>query len=329
MIWLTSLLTVAIWVRAGGVQTLVTWVSAGWTGLRISADAVTSLGRLTGLVASSLLLDQLILMSVINTAIGYSPAGSVVRVEVREGDQDVEVRVIDHGPGVTGIAPERVFERFAHGAAAPSGGSTRTSHGIGLALDWSVSLATDLRQARGVLSGHLFAAAVIDRRLPDGDGADLVAWMRRRVDATPVLLLTALGTTTDKVDGLDAGANDHLVKPFEFDVLNARLRALTRDCTAAGGTIPIGSWSFCPHRHAIDSPDTGRILLTERESSLLAVLAAHPDTAFSRPQLLSAAFDAGDQLGTVDTDVHHLRRKTERGLIETVRGVGDRSGTSS
>lgn len=198
-----------------------------------------------------------------------------------------------------------------------------------LSLDWEVDLAPDLDRAKALLTERLFAAAVVDRRLPDGDGAELVAWMRARADATPVLILTALGATADKVEGLDAGANDYLVKPFEFDELNARLRALTRDYSVASESTPIGSWTFYPRRHVIDSPYTGRILLTERESSLLGMLAAHPDTAFSRSQLLAATFDEGDQLGTVDTYVHYVRRKTERGLIETVRGVGYRLGTPS
>ena len=103
-----------------------------------------------------------------------------------------------------------------------------------LGLDWDVTWVSDLAGARALLVNGLFAAAVVDRRLPDGDGTALVAWMRRRADATPVLLLTALGATADKVEGLDAGANDYLVKPFEFDELNARIRALTRDYTAPG-----------------------------------------------------------------------------------------------
>lgn len=192
---------------------------------------------------------------------------------------------------------------------------------------WDVSLAPDIARARALLTDQLFDAAVVDRRLPDGDGASLVAWMRARADSTPVLILTALGTTADKVAGLDAGANDYLVKPFEFDELNARLRALTRDYSRASESVPIGSWTFYPRRQVIDSPYTGRVMLTERESSLLAVLAAHPDTAFSRLQLLTAVFDEGEQVGTVDTYVHYVRRKTERGLIETVRGTGYRLGT--
>lgn len=196
-----------------------------------------------------------------------------------------------------------------------------------LGADWEVSLAQDLAQARALLTDRLFEAAVVDRRLPDGDGTDLVVWMRDRADATPVLILTALSTTTDKVEGLDAGANDYLAKPFEFVELNARLRALTRDYSTATDARSIGSWTFYPRRHVIDSPYTGRILLTERESSLLEVLASRPDTAFSRSQLLSEVFDEGEQLGTVDTYVHYVRTKTERGLIETVRGTGYRLGT--
>ncbi len=196
-----------------------------------------------------------------------------------------------------------------------------------LARDWEVCLAIDLASARELLSRRLFDAAVVDRRLPDGDGTELVTWMRRQADATPVLLLTALGTTADKVGGLDSGANDYLVKPFEFDELNARLRALTRDYTAPRDEIAIGSWSFSPYRRVVESPYTGRIVLTEKESALLAVLVRHPDMAFTRSQLLEAVFDPEDQAGTVDTYVHYLRRKTERGLIETVHGVGYRLGT--
>ena len=123
-----------------------------------------------------------------------------------------------------------------------------------LGLDWDVTWVSDLAGARALLVNGLFAAAVVDRRLPDGDGTALVAWMRRRADATPVLLLTALGTTADKVEGLDAGANDYLVKPFEFDELNARIRALTRDYTAPRDAVSVGSWTFFPGLGVVESP---------------------------------------------------------------------------
>lgn len=196
-----------------------------------------------------------------------------------------------------------------------------------LGLDWDVTLATDLASARAGAEAVIFAAAVVDRRLPDGDGIEFVEWLRGRGDTLPVLLLTALGEIDDKVGGLDAGANDYLVKPFDFQEVGARLRALTRDYTRRSEGVPIGSWTYFPHNGTIESPYTGRIVLTEKESALLGVLAASPDTAFTRQQLLSAVFDRGEQVGTVDTYVHYLRRKAERELIETVRGVGYRLGT--
>lgn len=196
-----------------------------------------------------------------------------------------------------------------------------------LAMAWNVTLAVDLAAARSAAESALYTVMVVDRRLPDGDGASFVAWLRRRGIATPVLLLTALGQVADRVAGLDAGANDYLVKPFDFDELGARLRALTRDYSGRGTGVPIGSWTFYPENGTVESPYSGRITLTDKETALMAVLAAHPDTAFSRRHLLSAVFDRGEQEGTVDTYVHYLRRKTDRDLIETVRGVGYRLGT--
>lgn len=196
-----------------------------------------------------------------------------------------------------------------------------------LSAHWEVTLAADGAAAQAAAERAYFDVMVVDRRLPDIDGIDFVSWLRGRTIATPVLMLTALGDVRDKVHGLDAGANDYMTKPFDFDELNARLNALTRDYSGRGTGITIGSWTFFPAMSTIESPYTGRILLTEREAALLAILAAHPDTALSRKHLLSAVFDRGEQEITVDTYVHYIRRKTEHDLIETVRGVGYRLGT--
>ena len=196
-----------------------------------------------------------------------------------------------------------------------------------LSLDWAVTWVATLADARAELDRRLFAVLVVDRGLPDGDGADLVRGLRESGVATPALLLTAYGEVSDRVHGLDAGANDYLVKPFEVAELQARLRALTRDYSGRGEGIAIGSWTFHPGGHTVESPYTGRVLLTEKESRLLAVLASAPDTAFTRRHLLTAVFERGEQEGTVDTYVHYVRRKTDRDLIETVRGVGYRLGT--
>ncbi|MFK3668924.1 response regulator transcription factor [Leifsonia aquatica] len=171
-----------------------------------------------------------------------------------------------------------------------------------------------------------FDALVVDRRLPGLDGAEVVTALRKRRVVAPILMLTALGTVRDRVDGLDAGANDYLVKPFEFDELLARLRALTRVFTGEGTELAIGEWRFHPESRAIYSPYDGRILLTDRENALLRLLAENPLRTFSRRQILEAVFAADEQDGTVDTYVHYVRRKTDPDIISTVRGQGYRLG---
>lgn len=196
-----------------------------------------------------------------------------------------------------------------------------------LSASWDVELVATRVEALDAALHRLFDVLVVDRRLPDGDGLDVVRELRRFRVTTPALMLTALGEVHDRVAGLDAGANDYLVKPFDFDELNARLRVLTRGNDALGSVIEVGGWSFYPEDHTVHSPYSGRVALTDRESELLAVLASEPDRVFSREQLLSAVFERGEQLGTVDTYVHYIRRKTERDLIATVRGRGYRLGT--
>ncbi|MFF2051108.1 response regulator transcription factor [Leifsonia sp. NPDC058194] len=171
-----------------------------------------------------------------------------------------------------------------------------------------------------------YDALVVDRRLPGLSGTEVVTALRERRVVAPILMLTALGAVGDRVEGLDAGANDYLVKPFEFDELLARLRALTRTFTGEGKELPIGGWRFHPESRAIYSPYEGRILLTDRESALLRLLAENPLRTFSRRQILAAVFEADEQDGTVDTYVHYVRRKTDQDIITTVRGQGYRLG---
>ena len=196
-----------------------------------------------------------------------------------------------------------------------------------LSATWIVTWVAEEKDAKAAAQKDYFDVMIVDRRLPDGDGIGFVSWLRERKISTPVLVLTALGQVVDRVEGLDAGANDYMVKPFDFAELTARLRALTRDYSGRGVSLDIGGWTFYPQDHTIQSPYVGRVVLTDRESALLEILAAHPDTVFSRQHLLSAVFDKGEQETTVDTYVHYIRRKTDRDLIETVRGAGYRLGT--
>jgi len=170
---------------------------------------------------------------------------------------------------------------------------------------------------------------VIDRRLPGMDGVAVIHAIRRAGITTPVLMLTALGAIDDRVSGLDSGANDYLTKPFDFDELLARLRALRRGFAAETGKTYIGEWLFVPETQALYDPYGNRVSLTTTESALLALLAESPEHIFSRQEILSAIFSADDTPGTVDTYVHYIRRKTHRNLIETVRSQGYRLGDES
>jgi two-component system response regulator QseB len=189
---------------------------------------------------------------------------------------------------------------------------------------YDVELVTDGVAGLAAAMRGDFEVAVIDRRLPGLDGVALISELRRTGSALPVLMLTALGTVPDRVSGLDAGADDYLVKPFDFDELHARLRALLRVHSAP--VTHIGEWEFQPARNAIHSPYEGRVALTPRETALLELLAGEPERAFSRETILRRVFDPDAGPGTVDTYVHAIRRKTERDLIETVRGTGYRIG---
>ncbi len=171
-----------------------------------------------------------------------------------------------------------------------------------------------------------FDVIVVDRRLPGMDGVALIQAIRRANITTPVLMLTALGTLEDKVTGLDGGANDYLVKPFEFDELLARLRALRRAFTAEGRSRSPATEIYTPDNKTLYSPTGGRILLTVAENALLDLISGSPERVFSREEILHAAFSSDDSPGTVDTYVHYLRKKTSRGMVETVRAHGYRLG---
>ncbi|MGI8458799.1 MAG: response regulator transcription factor [Propionibacteriaceae bacterium] len=168
---------------------------------------------------------------------------------------------------------------------------------------------------------------VLDRGLPAIEGLDLLGRLRARGVVVPVLVLSALGLTRDRVDGLDAGAEDYLAKPFDIDELLARIRALLRrhsDQTdhlrVPGGRLVVSS------RTVEVAPGEARYL-SERECDLLAVLARRPRRVFSRVELVAEVFPDADDVGVVDTYVHSLRRTLSRDVIRTVRGLGYQLGT--
>jgi two-component system, OmpR family, response regulator QseB len=171
-----------------------------------------------------------------------------------------------------------------------------------------------------------YSIMVIDRTLPAVEGVDLVRRLRSRGVTTPILVLTARGTTADRVEGLDAGAEDYLVKPFEIDELLARLRALRRRHLDHAVRLNLGDRELdVASRRVVGDPEPP-VDLSGRECDLLALLAANPGRVYSRSELLEHVFPDADDTGVVETYVYYLRRKLGRDVIRTMRGLGYRMG---
>ncbi len=173
-------------------------------------------------------------------------------------------------------------------------------------------------------------AIVLDVLMPEVDGLEVCRRMRGAGDRTPVLMLTARDAISDRVDGLDAGADDYLVKPFALEELLARLRALMRraDPTASDSTLlEFEDLTLDPATR--DVKRGGRdIELTKTEFSLLELFLNHPRQVLSRTQIFEAVwdYDFGPSSNALEVYVGYLRRKTESNgeprLIQTIRGVG-------
>ena len=191
-----------------------------------------------------------------------------------------------------------------------------------LEQDYFVRLATNGQEGLHLGLTQPWDVMVIDRGLPVMDGISVIAALRAKGISTPVLILTALGETDEKVRGLDAGANDYVTKPFDAGELAARLRALTRTYPAPSGPVSIGDWELDPAARSVRSVYGDLVSLTAKEAEVLAALAAEPGRVFTRDELLTGHFHPTDQPGLIDTYVHHLRRKISKGVIRTVHGVG-------
>ncbi|MEV6636365.1 response regulator transcription factor [Actinoplanes sp. NPDC051470] len=170
---------------------------------------------------------------------------------------------------------------------------------------------------------------VVDRMLPALDGLALVTKLRARACTARALMLTALGTVGDRIAGLDGGADDYLVKPFDLDELCARVRALCRRVPEPADALRIGSGLLDLSLRDVQLPDGGRVGLSAREFELLRVLAARPNAVHSRNELRRRVFDEAAAASIVDTYVYYLRRKLGRGAVKTVHGLGYRLGALS
>lgn len=175
-----------------------------------------------------------------------------------------------------------------------------------------------------------FDVVLLDLMLPDAHGRDALERIRQVKPDTPVIVVSALGETEDKVDLLDLGADDYLVKPFAFAELAARVRAAGRHGHASGRHLRAGELSLDTKTRAATVGDGPKVDLPAREFTLLEYLMRHPGQVLSRQQILDAVWgiDFDTDSNVVDVYVSYLRRKLDRGggqsVIETVRGAGYR-----
>ncbi|MEV4563537.1 response regulator transcription factor [Nonomuraea sp. NPDC049419] len=197
---------------------------------------------------------------------------------------------------------------------------------------YKVATADDGQQALDALAAETYDAVLLDVMMPRLDGLTACRRLRSSGNHVPVLMLTARDAVGDRVSGLDAGADDYLVKPFELDELLARVRALLRRAaistgTPEGDTLTYGDLRMDQATREVTRGER-RLDLTRTEYLLMELFLAHPRQVLTRDQILSEVwgFDFEPTSNSLDVYVMYLRRKTEAGgeprVIHTVRGVG-------
>lgn len=191
---------------------------------------------------------------------------------------------------------------------------------------FSVDIAGSIRQAEAALAVGQFEAACLDLSLPDGDGITFLIRQRQRNNNMPVVIMTARDQISDRIRGLEAGADDYLVKPFDLNELFARLQAVMRRYSGnPNPLLHIGRLSIDlnGHRVQLDNQD---VSLTSKEWAVLAKLIVQPGSVVSKAQLEEALYSFNDEIGsnTLEVYVSRLRKKLGKDSIETLRGIGYR-----
>lgn len=190
----------------------------------------------------------------------------------------------------------------------------------GFVADW----VRDGLAARNALEAERFAAVVLDLGLPRLAGLDLLRRLRRSKDPVPVLILTARDAVDDRIAGLDAGADDYLVKPCDLGELAARLRALIRRSAGLSApVIEVGPLKLDPAAHAVTFRNRP-VELPGKEFALLHELVRAAGQVLSKEQLVQRLYPWGEEIesNAIEVHVHRLRRKLAPEVIVTLRGVG-------
>ena len=191
---------------------------------------------------------------------------------------------------------------------------------IGATVDWIA----DGGRAAVALHGTVYDVVLLDLGLPNRDGIQILRDLRKRGNATPVIILTARDEVRNRVEGLDAGADDYVVKPFDLDELTARIRSVLR--RAAGRGDPIiqhAGIRLDPVTHTVEYKGSP-VSLSAHEYAVLEALLQRPGAVLSRAQLEEKLYGWNDPIGSnaVEVYIHGLRRKLGSETIRTLRGVG-------
>jgi len=190
--------------------------------------------------------------------------------------------------------------------------------------DNSVDWVKNGETALSAMTETMYDCVILDIGLPRMNGLEVLQQMRSSNNDTPVLILTAQDDISDRVKGLDAGADDYLIKPFEFAELCARLRALTRRTRGMSSeTLQYKDITVDTVAHTVKYHDQP-VLLSRREFSLLFELITNQGRVLSRHHLEQKLYSWGDEIesNTIEVYIHHLRKKFYPELVSTVRGIG-------
>ncbi len=189
-------------------------------------------------------------------------------------------------------------------------------------------LAPSLSYARDLTATMAYDLILLDLGLPDGRGLDFLKALRAKGSVTPVMILTAHDRITERIEGLNAGADDYIVKPFDLAELSARIAAVARRYTGnPNPLITLGRLEIDLASHAIHSPD-GRIDLSQREWVIFEVLLQRPGQIVSKSQIEDQlySFDAEVESNTIEVYISRLRKKLGKEVVQTIRGLGYRLG---
>lgn len=197
-----------------------------------------------------------------------------------------------------------------------------------LQKEYSVDACEDGEMAIDYLKVYTYDIVLLDIMLPKVTGIEVLKWMRNQKIETPVLMLTAKDAIEDRVAGLDAGADDYLVKPFAYEELLARIRVLTRrNSSHLTSCLQVGDVVMDLASHRVTRAGN-EINLTSKEYKILEYMMHHPNMLLSRAQLEEQAWDSSFEGGSniIDVYIRYLRRKLDDGydkkMIQTVRGAG-------